>query len=150
MIIIGILAVTVITAWPSGDGSIVLRNQAEQMAVNLRYYHYLAMVENSTVLAHFTANSYSFTEADGSTPINSPATDSNVFSLPSGTSLSVTQGGASLSLLAFAADGTPYTNAAATVPLVSHAIFRLSSSGKVATFYLRLSTGAVTDISMSG
>jgi type II secretory pathway pseudopilin PulG len=110
IIIIGILSVLVTVSWPGTSPNV--GPQAEQVAADLRYMQNLAITQHASYRVNFSNGSYTFTQLDGTTAINHPATNSNTMTLTSGITLSTSN--LPNNYIVFNAQGTPETDTSGT------------------------------------
>jgi prepilin-type N-terminal cleavage/methylation domain-containing protein len=135
MILVSLLAVTAISRWSATPFDVA--TQAEQLLMDIRYVQTLAMSHGKRYRINFAANSYSFSNLDGSVLMPHPATNNTTTLLANGVTLSFSN-----TLLVFNGYGTPYSNA--TLPgtaLVGNATVTLSSGADSRTIQISPETG---------
>ena len=131
IVILGIIGGVVFIRWPSD--AVTVEAQAQQLVNDVRYIQFLAHTRNTSYRINFSTNQYSFTETDGVTAVNHPATENNVISLDTG--IMISDSGLPKHFIVFNRKGVPYTDAGVTTVLSSNATIKLtgSSGSKVVT-----------------
>jgi len=139
IIIISILAATVLLQWPGS--TINLREQAEQLADDIRYTQSLAMTKGQRYRIVLSSASYQIINSSGSAvtlmngsttmTLNSGITIGALTNLPN-------------SLINFDGRGTPYTDTASPgTALASTASIPMSANGETHTISVTPQTGRV-------
>ncbi len=140
MAILGIIGSVVLVRWPSD--TVTLEAQAQQMVNDIRYIQFLAHTRNKSYRINFISSSqYTFTETDGTTAVNHPATENNVITLASGITLS--NSGLPGNFIVFNRKGVPYTDAGVTTALSGNATITLTGSSGSRTVTISSETGKV-------
>lgn len=137
LILASILSAVAVETWP-GSG-INVTAQADQLIGDIRYAQSLSMTRGQRYRINFTANSYSITDAAGTTAVPHPMNNATSVTLNSGITLTTTH-----NFLVFDGNGAPYTTA--TLPgtaLASDAVITLTASGATRTIRISPQTGRV-------
>jgi MSHA pilin protein MshC len=138
IVIMTIISAYAVARWPGVN--INLNAQAQQLANQIRYTQSQAFANNIQYRINLTSTSYSITDINGNAVID-PVTGANTTSMSSG----ITASFANLpnNLIAFDANGIPYTNSTATTVLASVAVITLSQGGVSRTVSISPQTGRV-------
>lgn len=134
--IVSLLFVATIV-WP-GKG-INLNAETQQLMANIRYTQFLAMSRNTRYRINFSENSYTLTEADGTTHIDFPVNtqgDRHTILLDENTTLET-----DLSALIFDGKGIPYDET--ETALMNEEIVTLTAEGYARIITITPETGMI-------
>jgi MSHA pilin protein MshC len=138
--ILGIFSAVVALSWPSRQ--INTTADAQKVAADLRYIQNRAVTEDQRLRVNLSSTQYTFTALGGSTAVNHPATNTNIATLGTGTTMTWTN--LPNNYLVFDEEGTPYTNNAVPgTKLATAATITLTNDGKLTRLTIEPNTGTV-------
>lgn len=141
--IVGVLSFIVTSAWPNKTRW-YLTLQTQLLVNDLRYMQNYAATRHTALRVNFSNSQYSFTELDGTTVIKNPATNTNIVTLSTGITLSMTN--LPNNYVVFNSNGIPYTNAslAANAALAVAASITLTNTGVTGVTSISPGSGAIS------
>ena len=141
MVIAAILGAIATTLF-RGEG-INVSARAELLASDIRYVQFVAMTLNTSYRINFSANQYSFSSADGLTPLVHLSYGSSVVSLPSSMILSWSVN-LNNNYILFDRNGIPYTDNSGTALSPDPATITITGASKTVSIDVAPETGNVS------
>jgi prepilin-type N-terminal cleavage/methylation domain-containing protein len=141
ILVMAIMARIAVARWPGNN--ITLNAQAQQLGSQIRRTQALSMSQGQRFRLNLSSGSYSITNSAGTTYFTDTIRGQNTLTFPSGITASWSTAILSSNLISFDGNGTPYTNATATVALASTAVITLTSAGYSRTVSISPGTGRV-------
>ena len=138
LVVLGIIAAIVSANWPGTSPTV--SSEADRIASDLRYLQNLATTQHTIYRMNFSSSQYTFTQLDGTTAVNHPATGSNTIALPSTMTLTTTN--LPNNYVVFNSKGTPETDTSGTA-LATNATVAVTNGSVTSTITITPDTGTI-------